>query len=1296
MSNFLPDLANWALRGGTGNSTNNNQTAADTTHNETVENSTLVTQPMTPQELRAQRLARMEELSLQQRQHQQEEEAAVSVPMDIDPSSTSTAAPIEAGTSRSVTSSSTTMKKTPPISSTSQQQQQQSVKASSSSLRTLKKAKNGEDMTVRSANITSKSSSTSSPAIKVSTSKQRSPTQNVNTIQRKKELLLQKCLQIQLIAAHGDDSSSTNTSPTNSSGGSTATAPKFVMVDTGGSTEISIATIAEIIALRLSMDVEGSNTASGQQVIAYLGSCYNRTMEEIRTVGAPNTVAVTTTASMENSPDNSTNTEIYDLLQEMKHQIVSYTTTCMVEPDVFPNMSHHMTQQMAHAILASICGPTAGSSSISTTGNEALYSNITLGGTTTSFYTKIMEELQQQDATMFTKTVHAIVEYYCTLLLLDTDSILNIITIPAIKKAGTTTVSTSITSCTPTNIVTAFTTMCLLHKGVAIVMSEYQHFILPPMPSISASTIGSTGGGAITTATASTVPNSTRPSFVTAANNSGTNSNSQNSGMNPLLQLLSGNLLQSGGNQRLRQPWVERSGVSIEMGTIFGVCLRFGIPKPPQSSNPAFPTTTETLRQSLHSIDAVTRTQRQQLLLHQNECYNFIMSLLKVKSPMVKDKVMTWFTDVLLVNFGASALRPDMTKVSSTNLLCNASMMLLKLCQPFVNQDDKQHLIDAQFLYHPSLPHQGVFATSGENIVARLGGSTHDDEGEDVTMIDATRNEYKPKNAFIPFCFFFCAHALHLSIVPALRQNEILVRRINYLHHEVSSRSGGNMDALQNDRRFAYLIAQQRSEDVSVYQDEYIDMVLQFVNFSAKVMFDWMTAPDNKKVVTNIPEEFVSDACDIALTVVMLKPKALAGHTFKSMFQLFVKLLSPEYATMVRNYNLRAQLGDVLHDIFLPHPVGSRHHRDVPTSISIDPMAGGQTYLLSDTSAQETLAPSLLLLYGEVEHTGYYDKMSHRAKIASLIKYLWESAEHRPAFRRITQNKVSFIKFANGIMNETNTLIATVMQKLPEIREAQEKMNHTADWSRLSEDEQSQITSRLEDNERDVKSSLPLCNKTLQMFGYLNTDTDIRSLFLLPELCSRLVTMLLHVLTKLVGSKGLELRVDNPEQYDFRPKEMLRDLCAIFALFASSTIFQDECAKSGCDPNLLRSAVRTCRRLHLLEGLSMEALASLPDCVDTSKQQVAKDEAILMHAPDEFLDEIMSTYMYDPVVLPSGHYVDRATITQHLLNDPTDPFNRKPLTIDDVQPALELKERMQQWLQEQKEQEKLRNNNTST
>ena len=49
----------------------------------------------------------------------------------------------------------------------------------------------------------------------------------------------------------------------------------------------------------------------------------------------------------------------------------------------------------------------------------------------------------------------------------------------------------------------------------------------------------------------------------------------------------------------------------------------------------------------------------------------------------------------------------------------------------------------------------------------------------------------------------------------------------------------------------------------------------------------------------------------------------------------------------------------------------------------------------------------------------------------------------------------------------------------------------------------------------------------------------------------------------------------------------------------------------------------------------------------------------------------MATLMRDPVVLPSSKtIVDRATIKMHLLSDTTDPFNRAPLSIEDVIPGM--------------------------
>merc|ERR1712127_459589 len=76
-----------------------------------------------------------------------------------------------------------------------------------------------------------------------------------------------------------------------------------------------------------------------------------------------------------------------------------------------------------------------------------------------------------------------------------------------------------------------------------------------------------------------------------------------------------------------------------------------------------------------------------------------------------------------------------------------------------------------------------------------------------------------------------------------------------------------------------------------------------------------------------------------------------------------------------------------------------------------------------------------------------------------------------------------------------------------------------------------------------------------------------------------------------------------------------------------------------------------------------------------------EEEELLQGAPDEFLCPIMSVLMLDPVRLPSSKQtVDRSTIARHLLSDQSDPFNRAPLTMDQVEPDTELKAKVEEWV----------------
>jgi len=83
-------------------------------------------------------------------------------------------------------------------------------------------------------------------------------------------------------------------------------------------------------------------------------------------------------------------------------------------------------------------------------------------------------------------------------------------------------------------------------------------------------------------------------------------------------------------------------------------------------------------------------------------------------------------------------------------------------------------------------------------------------------------------------------------------------------------------------------------------------------------------------------------------------------------------------------------------------------------------------------------------------------------------------------------------------------------------------------------------------------------------------------------------------------------------------------------------------------------------------------------------EEKAQEEMDLSDAPDEFRDPLMCTVMTDPVLLPSGVIMDRSVINKHLLNSSTDPFNRLPLKADQLIPATELKEQIDNWLREKK------------
>eukprot|EP00729_Bicosta_minor_P002856 gene2856-35274_t len=94
-------------------------------------------------------------------------------------------------------------------------------------------------------------------------------------------------------------------------------------------------------------------------------------------------------------------------------------------------------------------------------------------------------------------------------------------------------------------------------------------------------------------------------------------------------------------------------------------------------------------------------------------------------------------------------------------------------------------------------------------------------------------------------------------------------------------------------------------------------------------------------------------------------------------------------------------------------------------------------------------------------------------------------------------------------------------------------------------------------------------------------------------------------------------------------------------------------------------------------GMAFQAVADVATAVAELDRAQAQD---LGEIPDEYLDPITADLMTDPVLLPSGSVMDRSVLKQHLLSSPFDPFNRAPLTLDDVTSADDLRSEIEAWV----------------
>ncbi|QIW96970.1 hypothetical protein AMS68_002488 [Peltaster fructicola] len=671
---------------------------------------------------------------------------------------------------------------------------------------------------------------------------------------------------------------------------------------------------------------------------------------------------------------------------------------------------------------------------------------------------------------------------------------------------------------------------------------------------------------------------------------------------------------------------------------------------------------------------------RMTLRTHQGELFSIADAIVKA-GPAPRGRLLDWFAACVNKNHKKRAMRVDYKTVSSDGFMVNVTTVLDQLCEPFM---------DARFGKIEKIDHNYLRRSPRVDI-------------SDETKINADQkaaDEYYAQKAdgannFISEVFFLTVAAHHYGTEAAQTRVATLTKTVQRMEKDLEQIESERHKYLHDARYLARF-----EEHVNRYKKSIDDnwstihattgVLLDDLNQARSMQFMryvivWLLRiasqqnlpseqlrlplPEQQHDVFRfLPEYFLEDIVDNFKFITQNIPQIITPQQCEEIVQICITFLrNSEY---VKNPGVKSGLVTIL--FYGVHPYYN-HARGV---------LGDQ--LLGSAFAHNHLLHALMKYYIEAESTGthnqFYDKFNIRYEIFQVIKVIWINTIYRENLaKEASANTEFFVQFVNMLVNDVTFVLDESLTSFAKIVDITAELR---DWpaghdpDRLKEREE-----LLEEQKGKAKSYMQLTRETMETL-ILFTET-LADAFTMPEIVTRLADMLDYNLDTMVGPKRMNLKVKNPEEYKFNPRQLLADIMAVYINLAAKDNLVHAIARDG----------RSYKAENFVKAREYVSILKSPDelriwddlarRVAETKAAEEQEEEDLGEIPDEFLDPLLADLMVDPVILPASRVtIDRATIRSHLLSDPNDPFNRMPLKIEEVIPNDELKQKITAWKQE--------------
>ena len=446
--------------------------------------------------------------------------------------------------------------------------------------------------------------------------------------------------------------------------------------------------------------------------------------------------------------------------------------------------------------------------------------------------------------------------------------------------------------------------------------------------------------------------------------------------------------------------------------------------------------------------------------------------------------------------------------------------------------------------------------------------------------------------------------------------------------------------------------------------------------------YDYIDFKDNF-AISLLPQFIYQNLITISKYVRSYREDSLMDHFYCTKALVYFSLIFSCQNNLIKNPHFRMEIFDIMIHFFV------NNLKDKTKRIN-------NIYkLLNEKFIKKTLMVSILRVFIDAERLGtsnqFYEKFSVRAKILILIDHINKNYGHLFGnnIKEYTENyKEECKKMVNNLLNDLIYLNDECIENLKAIKKYEDLLNDKETYNKMSQENKKFEESRYKEKDRIVRAEIKLFNVSLKFL--VSLCKIIQTFFIQNEFIVNLSNFLNYSLNIFASPLGNELKLKNLSDYDFNPKFILGALLSVYSAFYDKPEFikcvvKDERSYKYDNFERAKNLVEKSGKI-IIETNDFNNYLLFFDKLKEEEQKLKEEEINYDDAPEEFCDSLTALLMTDPVKLPKSNVIlDRKTIETHLLSDPTDPFNRSPLTKEMLIPCPELKAKIQEYINKKKQ-----------